>query len=148
MSIVGKLLGEAGAGTARGLLDGFGDLATKIRSAITGDLPPEMRLELEKLATEADNLKTRGQLEINAIEAQNPSLFVSGWRPFIGWVCGLALAWSKLVYPMVIWIMPAIWPTYKPPPQISMADLMPILVGMLGFGVYRTYEKVKGVGRN
>jgi hypothetical protein len=78
MSIVGKIPGEVGADTAKGLLDGVGDLATKIRGAITGELPPEQRFTLEKLALEADQLQNKGQMDINLAEAQSTSLFIAG----------------------------------------------------------------------
>jgi len=137
-----KLLGQAGAETARGVLDGVGDLATKIRGAITGELPPEMQFTLEKLAGEADQIKVKGQLDINLAEAQSSSLFVAGWRPFIGWVCGLSLAWNYLLHPLIVWVM--IYQGKKgSPPPLDLTELMPIVLGLLGLGVYRTIEKVK-----
>lgn len=161
MSIVGKLLGEAGATAAKGLLDGVGDLATKIRGAITGELPPAARAELEKLASQADSLKVDGQLKVNLAEAQSPRLFVAGWRPFIGWVGGFAIAWYYLVHPLLVWIItlwyiikePVVAGTRIPlttylPPQADLSGLWPVIVGMLGLGVYRTFEKTKDVQSN
>lgn len=148
MSIVGKLLGEAGATAAKGILDGVGDLATKIRGAITGELPPAARAELEKLAQQAESLKVDGQLKINLEEAKSTSLFVAGWRPFIGWVCGVAIGWNLVVYPFVTWIMAIGYPDYALPPVLSLSELWPVVLGMLGLGGLRTLEKSRGVQNN
>lgn len=143
--IIGKLLGTAGAEAAHGVLDGVGDLATKIRGAITGELPPEMRFQLLQLADQLDALKIEGQLKINLEEAKSTSLFVAGWRPFIGWICGLALGWHFLLHPMVVWYMAIKMPDVALPPVLDLSQLYPVIIGMLGLGIYRTYEKTKGV---
>lgn len=86
----------------------------------------------------------QGQMAVNQVEAANPSVFVSGWRPFIGWVCGLACAWNWIGLPLA-----KIAATYVGHPiAMSPADLyemMPVLMGMLGLGALRSFEKVKGV---
>ncbi len=148
MGFLGKLFGEAGAGTARGLMEGVGSLATSIRSAITGELPPKMQYELEKLAGQADMLAQTGQLEVNLAEAKHTSIFVAGWRPFIGWICGLSLGWNYLLYPMVSWYFALFRPLLQVPPKLDLSELMPVVLGILGLGVYRTYEKVKDVQKN
>jgi hypothetical protein len=129
-------------------MEGVGGLATSIRSAITGELPPAMQERLETLAIEADNLAKQGQVAINLEEAKSSRLFVAGWRPFIGWICGLAIGWHFLLHPMVVWGM-AIWlPEQELPPSLDLGELYPVVIGMLGLGVYRTYEKSKSVQRN
>lgn len=73
------------------------------------------------------------QIATNTEEAKNSSVFVAGWRPFIGWVCGFALAYSFIALPFISTIV-MIWaPDYKPP-TIDLASLIPILMGMLGLG--------------
>lgn len=96
----------------------------------------EQRGELAQLAAETELRK--GQMAINAEEAKNPSIFVSGWRPFIGWVCGLGLAYEFLVRPILVGFgfLGA---------EIPMGDLLVILGGLLGLGTLRTTEKIKGV---
>ena len=75
--------------------DGLGGFATDIREAIKGkEIDPNKALELVKL-----------QNEINKVEAQHRSVFVSGWRPFIGWVCGVALAYNFIVRDLLTWFM-------------------------------------------
>lgn len=145
MSFLGDILGTAAGKTAQGLLDGIGNFAVKIRGAITGELPPEAQARLAELAVEAERLQLTGQMEINLAEAKSGSRFVAGWRPFIGWVCGLALVWNYLLHPLVVWGF-AIWGNLdKAPPSLDMSQLMPVLLGILGLGAYRSYEKMKGV---
>lgn len=80
-----------------------------------------------------------GQLEINKVEAAHKSLFVAGARPFIMWVCGLALAYSTILHPVLdIWFEM---------PVVDVSVLMPVLMGLLGLGGMRSFEKAKGVAR-
>lgn len=85
----------------------------------------------------------QGQLEINKNEATNSSVFVSGWRPFIGWICGVACAWNwiGISVAQTICILAEYQITLKP---ASLEEMLPVLLGMLGLGAYRTYEKTKG----
>jgi Holin of 3TMs, for gene-transfer release len=80
----------------------------------------------------------QGQLKVNEAEASNTNWFVAGWRPYIGWICGTGLAYQFLVYPILIAFVPKIV-------QLDMGTLITLLSGMLGFGVLRTAEKIKGV---
>jgi hypothetical protein len=92
----------------------------------------------------------QGQLEINKVEAQHGSLFVAGWRPAVGWICGIALGWNFIVHPMLLWIafvVPDIPVDLSTAPQLDTGELMTVLLGMLGLGGLRTYEKRVGVAR-
>lgn len=82
----------------------------------------------------------KGQTDVNAIEAANPNWFVSGWRPFIGWIGGLGLAYRYLVLPSVVWYSTG----SMPPPDASLMELVFALLGIAGL---RTYEKKMGVAR-
>lgn len=96
--------------------------------------------ELAALAAETDLAK--GQLQVNAAEAANASGFTSGWRPFIGWVCGAALAYTYLLRPILNpWITR--W-TGVAMEALDMGELLTLLGGMLGLGGLRTVEKLKG----
>ena len=103
-----------------------GNLAWEIREAIKGkELDPNELISL--------------QTKINEIEAQHRTVFVAGWRPFIGWVCGIALAYNFVIRDLFIWLInPDIVP-----PALQMEHLMTVLLGMLGLGGLRTYEKIK-----
>ena len=89
----------------------------------------------------------QGQLEINKQEAQHGSRFVAGWRPFVGWVCGTALGWNFILYPITQWGAFLFGVDLSGMPQLEMAELMTVLLGMLGLGGLRTYEKRVGVAR-
>lgn len=88
-----------------------------------------------------------GQLKINEQEAQHSSIFVAGWRPFIGWTCGFALAWSFILQPFADWMIFAFGIDVAGSPTIELGPLLSILAGMLGLGGLRTYEKRIGVAR-
>ncbi len=85
----------------------------------------------------------RDQRETNKVEAAHRSIFVAGWRPFIGWVCGFALAFEYLVRPFWIWTQANWFPEAVPPPGLD-AMLWELMFGMLGIGGLRTFEKIKG----
>lgn len=98
--------------------------------------------ELANLKAEVD-LAT-GQLEVNKVEAANPSLLVSGWRPFIGWVCGSACAWNWIGISLAKTICAVLHYTIVLEPA-SLMEMMPVLLGLLGLGSLRTVEKINGV---
>jgi len=84
------------------------------------------------------------QAELNKIEAGHRSIFVAGWRPFIGWVCGVALAYSFILRDLLSWVILNTGSTASPPPELAMEHLLTILLGMLGLGGMRTLEKMNG----
>ena len=86
------------------------------------------------------------QLEINKAEASHKSIFVSGWRPFVGWSCGLALFYTYLLQPIAVFIMGQTG-TLVHLPELDLATMMPVLLGMLGLGGLRSWEKWKKVAR-
>lgn len=89
------------------------------------------------------------QVEVNKVEARHPSVFVAGWRPFIGWVCGCALAWHFVGYDLANWLRLAFAPAMPAPPNLGGTDtLVTVLLSMLGLGGLRTVEKLKGVHRD
>lgn len=99
------------------------------------------RLELMKLEQEG----AFKQLEVNKIEAANPSLFVAGWRPFIGWSCGFIFTYTYLLQPLAIFIFAYFGHPIPTLPRLETGEIMTVLLGILGLGGLRTYEKVKGV---
>lgn len=100
-------------------------------------------LELEKSGELA-------QIAVNTQEAKHTSLFVAGWRPFIGWVCGLAFSWTFLIYPMLKFAVLAFGVPLDLSllPIMDLSEMMPVLMGMLGLGAMRSYERRNGVERN
>ena len=85
------------------------------------------------------------QLEINKAEAASGSLFKGGWRPFVGWICGFALLYHFILSPLIIFIITLTGATIPPLPEFDMGSLMTVLLGMLGIGGLRTFEKQKGL---
>jgi len=126
-------------------LGDVGNLFRGIREAVTGEkiIDPVKQLEIELQLTQLENALIAGQLEINKAEAQNPHLFVSGWRPYIGWVCGFAITYEFAFYPILLWFNELFW-NVTPPPHIDYALLGQLLFAMLGVAGLRTYEKNKG----
>jgi hypothetical protein len=88
----------------------------------------------------------QGQMAVNQTEAAHPSVFVSGWRPFIGWVCGAACAWNWIGLPIAKLGAAFAGVTITLAPA-DLTEMMPVLMGMLGLGALRTYEKTKRVAR-
>ena len=109
------------------------------------DLKNKLAHQVATMAeTHAQEL-AKGQLEINKVEAQHKSIFVSGWRPFIGWTCGIALCWHFVLQPVTLFVCTYIGLTIPTLPEFDMGSLMTILGGLLGLGGLRTYEKQKGL---
>jgi hypothetical protein len=102
------------------------------------------KLELFKLQQSGELQVISQQLEINKIEAANPTLFVAGWRPAMGWTCVSAFAVNFLVGPLGTWVA-ALFNKNLVFPTLNLTDLMPVLLGMLGLAGLRSYEKTQGV---
>lgn len=123
-------------------LTGLGAVSDLASTVIAKIWPDKSEAEKQQLA--AAVMVVQGQLDINKVEAASPSVFVSGWRPMIGWVCGSACAWNWIGLPIAKMVLDvAGHPIQLSPADIS--EMMPILMGMLGLGTLRTIEKVKGV---
>jgi hypothetical protein len=87
----------------------------------------------------------KGQQDINKVEAGNASVFISGWRPFIGWVCGASLAYAGLIDPLARFLAQVVYRYAGPFPAIDTTVTLQVLLGLLGLGSLRTYEKLQGV---
>ena len=103
------------------------------------------KFELFKLQQSGELATIAGQLKINEVEAANPNVFVSGWRPFVGWVCGFGLVYSFIGQPLLAWGS-VNW-HFAIPPVLDLGSLLTILGGMLGLSGLRTFEKLNGVDR-
>ena len=125
-------------------LTGLGSVADLAKDVI-GRIWPN-KTEQEKAELQAAMLVVQGQLQVNQVEAASSSVFVAGWRPFIGWVCGVACAWNWIGLPIALFAAAY----FGKPMALRPADIgemMPVLIGMLGLGGLRTTEKIKGVAR-
>lgn len=129
------------------------DLGTTIIERIWPDKTQQDAAKLELLKMQANGELARitaqtdedkAQAAVNQAEASNPSLFVAGWRPAVGWVCAAGLASQFLIGPYATWAAALFGKTAAVPP-LDMGTLLTLLLGMLGIGALRTAEKFKGV---
>jgi hypothetical protein len=123
-------------------ITGLGAVSDLVGTVVNKIWPDKTEAEKQQLA--AAVMVVQGQLDINKVEAASPSVFVSGARPFIMWVCGAGCAWNWVGLPVASFILSVA----GKPITLSPADLtemMPLLIGMLGLGGYRTIEKIRGV---
>jgi|TARA_X000001316_G_C885527_1_gene9337 hypothetical protein len=88
----------------------------------------------------------KAQIEVNKTEAAHRNVFVAGWRPFIGWVCGAAFAYHFVLQPIFVFALAAYGVSLELP-SFDMGALMTVLTGMLGLGGLRTFEKMKGTAK-
>lgn len=88
-----------------------------------------------------------GQLEVNKQEAAHSSVFVSGWRPAVGWICAAGMGYNFVVYPLLKFIVVVYAPEVPELPVLESGELMTLLLGMLGLAGYRTFEKREGVAK-
>ena len=103
--------------------------------------------EFEKQLLDVVNNANLQQMKINEIEAGHKSIFVAGWRPFIGWICGAGILWAFIIQPVAVWISKVFFPEVDLP-VINTEGLYQLVIAMLGMGGLRTFEKYKGVARN
>ena len=125
MSILNSLIGPV-----TGLLDKFIEVK---------DAKNRLAHEVATMAAKAAYENAKQQIEVNKVEAAHKNMFVAGWRPAIGWICGFALMYSTILSPIL-----GIWFTVPP---VDSSLLTTVLMGMLGLGAMRTVEKAKGVQR-
>ena len=128
---LGKILGSD---TVSKAIDSFGNAIDEI---VTSDE------EREKIKLESQKLQT----EINKEEAKSKSIFVAGWRPFIGWICGFAFGFNFIIRPILNYVLLVFYPSVPIMQSLEMGVLSTLLTGMLGFGALRTFEKHKKISR-
>ena len=131
------------------ILGGIGQLAKDIRSAITGKeiLDPNKQAEILLKVQELENAANQGAIDIAKIEASSTSIFIAGARPFVMWMCGGAFGWNYFLGPMFVWLS-GIFGRPTPMAVLDLSVMMPVLLAMLGFGGYRTFEKLKDAEGN
>lgn len=140
---------------AFGIDDAIGAVANLFSGAADRIWPDATQVEKDKLTQFQAELTAKmapilGQLDINKTEAASPSLFVAGWRPFIGWVCGFGFAYDFLVQPLLTPFMGIASHAFGFPivlPTLDGSTLMGLTTGMLGLAGARTYEYMQGTAR-
>jgi len=129
-----------------GIDDAISNVATLANTAITRIWPDATELEKAKLAQlvqgmQNDFLLQAGQIDTNKLEAQSANVFVSGWRPFVGWVCGAALAYSAILEPIARFIATVAFGYLGIFPVIDTQITLQILLGLLGLAGMRSFDK-------
>jgi len=109
------------------------------------DTKQKIAHELATMSQKHAQELAKGQLEINKTEAAHRSLFVAGWRPFLGWILASAMGWHFVFAPMTMFFCAYLGVTIPELPVFDMDSLMTVLLGMLGLGGLRTAEKIKGI---
>lgn len=134
------------------LLDGLFGLAGKVFDKIFPNPAEanaaklklfEMQQSGELKVLEAETTLALGQISINKAEAESPDFFRGGWRPFIGWVCGLGLFYQFLLRPLLTFVLMVFETKVQTMPALELDTLMTLLFGILGLGAMRTTEKLK-----
>lgn len=103
--------------------------------------------EIATMAEKQAHELALAQIEVNKLEAASGSIFKGGWRPFIGWTCGVAFAYHFVLQPLMIFVAIAAGVQLPELPEFDMMSLMTVLGGLLGLGGLRTFEKYKGVSK-
>ena len=103
--------------------------------------------EISTMADRHAQELARAQVEVNKAEAASGSVWKGGWRPFVGWVCGTAFAYHFVIQPLAIFVVAAYGMEIPALPEFDMGQLMTVLMGMLGLGGLRSFEKYKHVAK-
>lgn len=104
------------------------------------------KMDMFALAQTQEFQSALEQIKVNAAEASSGSPYAAGWRPTVGYICAAGLAYNFIVYPLMLWGVAAYGVDFTPPPVLA-DNLMELILGMLGLGGLRSFEKVKGVNR-
>ena len=122
---------------------------TKLLDKFIPDADEKARLafEISTLAEKQAHELAKAQIEVNRTEASSSSMFVAGWRPAVGWICAMGLGFNFICVPLGNFVL-ALNESTIVIPALDVSQMMPVLMGILGLGAYRTFEKTKGVARN
>lgn len=140
MSLASLFDSVVGAGAAQPI-DAVGNVIDKL---FTSD---EERLDKQALLIRLAQVPGLAQVELNKVEAQHRSIFVAGWRPFIGWICGVNLLYLVLLRDLIAWAIANFAPQVTPPPAIGLDISVELVTALLGLGALRTVEKFGGRAR-
>ena len=110
------------------------------------DLREKLSHDIATMAEKHTQEQVMAQIEVNKVEAAHHNMFVSGWRPAVGWTCTLSLMSNFILIPMTNFIL-ALMESEIVIPLMDVSTMMPVLMGMLGLGTMRSFEKAKGVSR-
>lgn len=135
------------AGGVSGIFSGVKELVSAFKvdptvAANNAEKLAEIQLAIQKAELDADTAIRTAQLQVDQAEAASNDKFASRWRPSAGWLGVLGLAYSVVIYPLLTWA--SLNFGWKTPPALDTGVLVTILMGMLGLGAQRSYDKMKG----
>lgn len=127
------------------IFDAVAPLLDKVLSFIPNPAEKaKAKAEFEMSLLQSLQANDTAQLEVDKVEAGNASLFVSGWRPCVGWICAFGIGWTFVLQPIANWFL-AIYKPGVTVPVLDSGQLMTLLLGMLGMGALRSVDKYNGV---
>jgi hypothetical protein len=132
----------------RSLLNALIDPVSKLLDKVVSDKDERDRLahEISTLAESQMHEIALQQIEINKLDAASSNWFQNSWRPSVGWICSLSMAYHFLVQPILVFSLSAFGAEYDLP-DFDMSSLMSVLFALLGLGAFRSYEKIRGVAK-
>lgn len=136
-------------GILKDLISPVTDLISEV--VVDKDKARELNVRLQELADKTDQRlheQMMGQIEVNKAEAQHASIFVAGWRPFIGWVGGVGIAYTFVLAPFIEFIARGVFGYVQDMPMPDTGQLMTLVMAMLGVGAMRSFDKLQGTSRD
>lgn len=150
-SIASSIKGGATVAASAGAVgfDPVTSVANLVNTVVTRAFPDKAaqdaaKMQLAEMQLNGELANVAGQIQTNIAEAASTHVFVSGWRPYVGWICGTALLYEMILRPLLTFAV-GCFGGHTQAPSIQMQDLMTILAGLLGLGAMRTVEKVNDV---
>jgi|TARA_R100000482_G_scaffold69066_1_gene25954 hypothetical protein len=126
------------------MIDKFIEPVSNILDKFIAD--KDLKIKLQHELNQELHKANMAQIQVNKTEAQHRNVFVAGWRPFTGWICASALAYHFILEPIIVFFLATQGITLQLP-EFDMGSLLTVLMGMLGLGGLRTYEKKQGLTR-
>jgi len=135
-----------------GIDDAISAGSNLITTIVNKFAPDATSVEHDKMTQALTELQNQyalllAQVDVNKTEATSTSVFVSGWRPFIGWVCGISLAYVSILEPFIRFVATVFFKYTGAFPVINIEITLQVLIGILGLGAYRSYDKLKGTSK-
>lgn len=127
----------------------FNELISPVSSLLEKVVPDsdkraELSHEIATLASKQEQAIRLAQIEVNKAEAQSGGWFQSSWRPATAWVCVTAFAWAYVLQPVTVFVLSYLGVETPPLPELDIAMMLPVLMGMLGLGGLRSFDKTRG----
>jgi hypothetical protein len=138
-----NIIADLTSGAITGAVTSVGQLAKDIKELWTGEPSPEKQAAITQKIMELEAASMNAQIEVNKIEAASENLFVAGWRPFVGWVCGAGFAYATIIQPLMEFAARVAFGYEGEFPILQTGILVSMLGALLGVGVMRSWDKMQ-----